>query len=153
MTSETFTGETTAESQSSKAAAEAMLANFKRLWDSLNPEIVKEMVAPDATAFWSGVGEFRGSDYPEQMQQTMAAVPDAKMEVVDHAIEMPYLFISWILRGTFAGEAVEINGIDRFRLRGELADNVWAIFDTGPMREQLARGAQGSGQAEAPSAA
>ena len=132
--------------QTATAAAELMLANFKRLWDTHEPEIVKEMVAPDATAFWSSVGEFSGRDYPEQMRQTMTAVPDAQMEVVDHAIEMPYLFISWILRGTLAGEPIEIRGIDRFRLRGDLADSAWAIFDTGPMRAQLERAASEADQ-------
>jgi pimeloyl-ACP methyl ester carboxylesterase len=119
--------------------AQAMLENFKRLWDEMDPEIVEDIVAPDATAFWSSAGEFNGSDYPAQMRQTMNAVSDAKMEVTGHAIELPYLFISWILRGTLAGAALELHGIDRFRLRGRLADDVWAIFDTGPMREQLAR--------------
>ena len=129
-----------AESRASEADAQAMLANFKRLWDEMDPEIVKEIVAPDATAFWSGAGQFRGSEYPEQMRQTMSAVPDAKMEVTGHAIELPYLFISWILRGSFADTPLELRGIDRFRLRGGLADDVWAIFDTGPMRENLASG-------------
>jgi hypothetical protein len=114
--------------------ARAMLRNFKRLWDEMDPRIVEEIVASDANAFWSSVGQFKGSDYPEQMRQTMSAVPDAKMQVTGHAIELPYLFISWILRGTFAGSPFELRGIDRFRLRGELAEDVWAIFDTGPMR-------------------
>lgn len=114
-----------------------MLENFKRLWDEMDPRIVEEIVAPDANAFWSSVGQFKGSDYPDQMRQTMSAVPDAKMDVTGHAIELPFLFISW-LRGTVAGSSLELRGIDRFRLRGELADDVWAIFDTGAMRDSPA---------------
>jgi hypothetical protein len=131
-----------------EADARALLENFKRLWDEMEPQIVEEIVAPDATAFWSSVGEFKGSDYPEQMRQTMSAVPDAKMEVTAHAIELPYLFISWILRGTFADAPLEMRGIDRFRLRGGLADDVWAIFDTGPMRDELARAESGARPAD-----
>jgi hypothetical protein len=145
MTSGT-TSDLSSETRASEQAAHAMLENFKRLWGQMEPEIVKEIVAPDATAFWSSVGKFEGSEYPEQMRQTMNAVPDAKMEVVDHAIEAPYLFISWIMRGTLAGESLELRGIDRFRLRGELADDVWAIFDTSPMRDQLARAAEVSAE-------
>jgi hypothetical protein len=126
-----------------EADAEAMLANFRRLWNQMDPRIVEEIVAPDAIAFWSGRGEFKGSEYPEQMRVTMESVPDAKMEVTCHAIHLPYLFISWILRGTLADEPLELRGIDRFRLRGELADDVWAIFDTGPMREQVVGAADG----------
>jgi hypothetical protein len=124
--------------------ARAMLENFKRLWDEMDPRIVEEIVAPDATAFWSGRGEFKGSEYPEQMRVTMESIPDAKMEVAGHGIQLPHLFISWILRGTVAGAELEIRGIDRFRLRGQLADDVWAIFDTGPIRESARTGASDS---------
>jgi hypothetical protein len=120
--------------------AKAMLANFRRLWEQMDPRIVEEIVAPDATSFWSGRGPFRGTDYPEQMRFTMESVPDAKLEVAGHAIDLPYLFISWIIRGTYADAPIELHGIDRFHLRGELADDVWAIFDTGPLRESLERG-------------
>ena len=121
--------------------ARAMLENFERLWNEMDPGIVEEIVAPDATAFWSGRGLFKGNEYPEQMRVTMESIPDARMEVTGHAIDPPYLFISWLLRATYAGAPLEIRGIDRFRLRGQLADDVWAIFDTGPMRDQLALGA------------
>jgi hypothetical protein len=131
-----------------EADAEALLANFKRLWNQMDPRIVEEIVAPDATSFWSGRGGFKGSEYPEQMRTTMESVPDAEMEVTGHAVQVPYLFISWILRGTYLGAPLELRGIDRFRLRGQLADDVWAIFDTGPMREQLARVGEDKGNLE-----
>ena len=124
--------------------ARAILENFKRLWDEMDPRIVEEIVAPDATAFWSGRGEFKGSEYPKQMRVTMESIPDAKMEITGHGIQLPYLFISWILRGTYADAELEIRGIDRFRLRGQLADDVWAIFDTGPIRESARSGASDS---------
>jgi hypothetical protein len=128
----------------SEIDARAMLENFKRLWDEMDPRIVEEIVAPDATAFWSGRGEFKGSEYPGQMRSTMESIPDADMEVTGHAIQLPYLFISWILRGTYADGALEIRGIDRFRLRGQLADDVWAIFDTGSIRGSARNGASDS---------
>src|ERR671936_22927 len=114
-----------------EADAQALLENFKRLWNKMDPKIVEEIVAPDARSFWSGRGEFQGSEYPEQMRVTMESVPDAKMEITGHAIQLPYLFISWVLRCTYLGAPLELRGIDRFRLRGSLADDVWAVFDTG----------------------
>jgi hypothetical protein len=127
-----------------EADARTMLENFKRLWNEMDPRIVEEIVAPDATAFWSGRGEFRGNEYPEQMRVTMESIPDAEMEVTGHAIQLPYLFISWILHGTYSEAELEIRGIDRFRLRGQLADDVWAIFDTGPISESARKGASHS---------
>jgi hypothetical protein len=137
-----MSGTTSAPSADAHAATEAnakaLLENFKRLWRDMDPRIVEEIVAPDATAFWSGRGTFDGSEYPEQMRVAMQSILDAKMDVTTHAIDLPYLYISWILRGTYLGASLEVRGIDRFRLRGALADDVWAIFDTGIMRERLA---------------
>jgi steroid delta-isomerase-like uncharacterized protein len=63
-------------------AATRLVDNFKRLWGTKNPEIVKEIVAPDATAHWSGLPRFRGSDYPAQMRRLMKELmPDIRSEI------------------------------------------------------------------------
>lgn len=118
------------------AAAERLIANFGRLWQTKDPEVVREMVAPDAEAHWSGVGSFRGTDYPERMRVTMQElVPDIGLRVTASAVRGDTVFVSWRAQATFAGRELEWTGIDRFRLQGELAVEVDAIWDTGPMRE------------------
>jgi len=117
--------------------AATLVENFRRLWSEKDPEIVREIVADDAVAHWSGIPTFRGTDYPTQMRRTMTETfPDIDLVVTAHAHEGDYVFISWHARATVSGVRVEWDGIDRFRLRGgALADEVYAIYDTGPMRE------------------
>lgn len=61
------------------------------------------------------------------------------------AAQDPYLFISWHVRATAGGQSVEFDGVDRFRLRGELADEVYVVFDTAPTRQLLATAQPSSG--------
>jgi hypothetical protein len=121
-------------------AATKLVANFGRLWRTKDPEIVGEMVAPEAIANWSGLDTFRGTDYPDQMRNVMQdLLPDIVLEVTAHAVNGAYVFISWQANASVGGETVEWVGIDRFRLKGDLADEVYAVFDTFPLREAQAR--------------
>lgn len=124
-----------------------MLDNFERLWRSRDPEIVKEIVAADAVAHWAGLGRFGGREYPEVMRKVMEGLPSLELEVTGHAAERDLLFISWKARALVDGFAVEWDGIDRFRLDGDLAVEVHAIFDTGPLRTAYERAAQGPPEA------
>lgn len=45
------------------------------------------------------------------------------------------------VRATVGGDSVEFDGIDRFRLRGEQADEVHVVFDPGPIGDLLGRAA------------
>ncbi len=115
----------------------ALVANFERLWKTRDPEIVREIVSPTATAHWSGIGTFPGSDYVERMTQTMALTPDIENEVTGYAINDDLVFISWRAHGTIFGAPIEWHGIDRFRLKGTHAEEIHAIFDTTPLRDAV----------------
>jgi len=121
----------------SEDAAHALVANFKRLWKTREPEIVREIVSPTATAHWSGIGTFPGSEYVERMTQTMALTPDIENEVTGYAINDDLVFISWRAHGAFLGQPLEWHGIDRFRLVGAHAEQIHAIFDTAPLRDAV----------------
>jgi steroid delta-isomerase-like uncharacterized protein len=118
-----------------EAPARALVANFERLWKTRDPEIVREIVSPTATAHWSGVGAFSGSEYVERMTQTMALTPDIENEVTGYAINNDLVFISWRAHGIIFGQPIEWHGIDRFRLAGAHAEEIHAIFDTAPLRD------------------
>jgi hypothetical protein len=121
-------------------AATRLVANFERLWQTKDPEIVREIVAPEAIAHWSGLETFRGTDYPDQMRNVMQdLLPDIVLEVTAHAVNGDDVFISWQANASIGGETVEWVGIDRFRLEGDLADEVYAVFDTFPLREAQGR--------------
>lgn len=121
----------------SEDAARALVANFERLWKTRDPEIVREIVSPTATAHWSGVGTFPGSEYVERMTQTMALTPEIENEVTGYAINDDLVFIGWRAHGTFLGQPLEWHGIDRFRLAGTHAEEIHAIFDTAPLRDAV----------------
>jgi steroid delta-isomerase-like uncharacterized protein len=118
-------------------AARALVANFQRLWKTRDPEIVREIVSPTATAHWSGIGTFPGNEYVERMTQTMALTPDIENEVTGYAINDDLVFISWRAHGTLFGAPIEWHGIDRFRLAGTHAEEIHAIFDTAPLRDAV----------------
>jgi steroid delta-isomerase-like uncharacterized protein len=116
-------------------AAHALVRNFERLWKTRDPEIVREIVAPTAVAHWSGLGSFGGAEYVERIAQVMALAPDVENEVTGYAINDDLVFISWRAHGSMFGAPIERHGIDRFRLDGTLAQEVYAIFDTAPLRD------------------
>lgn len=123
-----------------ETAAE-LLATFRRLWDVRDPAITLEIVAPDVVARWSGSGVVRGDEYPERWRSlVLETFDDLEFEITGHAAEEPFLFISWHVRATLGSEAAEGDGVDRFHIRGDRADEVLVIFDTAPMAELLSRG-------------
>jgi hypothetical protein len=81
-------------SAAQEEAAAQLIANFETLWSTKDPEIVREIVAPDAEARWSGVGAFRGTAYPERMRVTMEEViPDVELRVTGSAVRGSLVFI------------------------------------------------------------
>lgn len=115
-------------------AAAGLLARFERLWQLRDPELIREIVAPDAESHWSGAGAVRGDQYPERWRALVHdAVDDLDFEITGHAAQEPYLFVSWHARATAGGRSAEWDGVDRFRLRGDIADEVYVVFDTAPV--------------------
>ncbi|MGI8937593.1 MAG: nuclear transport factor 2 family protein [Iamia sp.] len=118
--------------------AARFVEKFTRLWATKDPDLVAEMVAPDATASWSGRDSFTGAEYPGWMRQVMAnLIPDVDLRPTGHAINGDLVFISWHAEGMVSGQHLEWDGIDRFHLRDGLADEVHATFDPAPLRVLL----------------
>ena len=120
------------------AAAAQLYDRFERLWEVRDPGLIADIVAADGQSYWSGQGAVAGRDYPDRWQSLVGAVDALEFTVTGRAAQDPYLFIGWHVRATVGGQSVEFDGVDRFRLRGELADEVYVVFDTAPMRELLA---------------
>jgi hypothetical protein len=117
-------------------AAQTLLERFDRLWKVRDSELVREIVADDAVSYWSGLGAIPGSDYPGRWHALVnESGAEVEFEVTGHAAQDPYLFISWHVRVTLGENSVEYDGIDRFRVRGQLADQVYVVFDSAPMTQ------------------
>jgi len=101
--------------------------------------LIAGIVAADGESVWSGQDAVGGRDYPGRWQSLVEAVDVLEFVVTGRAAEDPYLFISWHVRATVGGDSVEFDGVDRFRLRGDSADEVYVVFDTAPMRDLLGR--------------
>jgi SnoaL-like domain len=112
---------------------------FEQLWATRDPGLISSIVAADGRSYWSGLGAVAGRDYPERWNALVQSADALEFTVTGHAAEEPYLFISWHVRATVEDESVEYDGIDRFRLRGDLAEEVYVVFDTAPVRELLGR--------------
>jgi hypothetical protein len=125
--------------QDFQTAAAALLDRFERLWESRESELIREIVAADAVSHWSGLGAVAGHEYPERWRALVQLADDLQFQITGHAAQEPFLFISWHVRATVNGRGAEYDGVDRFRLRGEQADEVYVVFDPGPMRELLKR--------------
>lgn len=127
------------------AAAMRLYQRFERLWATRDPSLIAGIVAADGESFWSGQGAVAGRDYPDRWRSLAAAADVLEFAVTGRAAQEPYLFISWHVRATLGGESVEFDGVDRFRLCGELADEVYVVFDTGSMRQLLRTAPSSSG--------
>lgn len=120
-------------------AATRLYERFERLWTVRDPSLIADIVAADGQSYWPGGQLVTGCDYPNHWASMVQAADALEFTVTGHAADEPYLFISWHVRATVASESVEYDGVDRFRLRGDLADEVYVLFDTAPMRELLGR--------------
>jgi hypothetical protein len=129
----------TAQPQGFDAAAMQLYKRFEQLWATRDPGLISSIVAADGRSYWSGLGAVAGRDYPERWNALVQSADALEFTVTGHAAEEPYLFISWHVRATVGDESVEYHGIDRCRLRGDLAEEVYVVFDTAPVRELLGR--------------
>ena len=128
-------------------AAAQLLDRFERLWAIRDADLIRDIVAPDAVSHWSGLVSIAGHDYPERWRSLVHDLADElEFEVTGHAAQEPYLFISWRARATLGAQSVEYDGVDRFRVRGELADEVYVVFDSAPMSTLLRDARPGGAQ-------
>jgi hypothetical protein len=125
------------EPQGFTAAAEQLYERFERLWATRDASLISAIVAADGQSFWSGQGAVAGRDYPDRWRSLVQTPDVLEFSITGRAAEEPYLFVGWHARAVLGGENVEFDGVDRFRLRGELADEVYVVFDTTPMRSLL----------------
>jgi steroid delta-isomerase-like uncharacterized protein len=116
---------------------------FAEFWANPDPALIPELVAPDVSAQFPGVeGRVSGVDaYQEQIARALSAVPDLRLEVLDHLAEGDRVLIEWRGRCTIGGETVELEGVDGFRVRDGRVVDARVVYDTGVLRQAVERAA------------
>lgn len=103
---------------------------FTSFWAAPSGPRVAELIAPDATIHFSGMGTFSGADYVDVMSATLASMVDIKVTPLDCAGNGDRLYIAWEASASFGGERRTWLGVDRFRIAGGMAVEEQVIFDS-----------------------
>jgi hypothetical protein len=105
---------------------------FEAFWSNPDPALVPAALTEDVVGHWPGLEQpVRGrEDYTSCIAAIVAALPDLRLAVAEHATSGEFVFIRWIMYATGEHGPFELSGIDRVRVRaGQVAENVIA-FDT-----------------------
>lgn len=103
---------------------------FQSFWAAPSGPRVAEVIAPDATITFTGVGTFSGTEYVEVMAGMLASMTDLKVTPLDCAGNGDRLYIAWQTSALIHGERRTYLGVDRFRLRDGMAIEEQVIFDS-----------------------
>lgn len=105
---------------------------FRAFWANPRPELVPDVLTDDVIGYWPGRDEpVRGpDDYTRCIAALVAALPDMRLEVAEHARTDDFTFVRWIMHATGRLGPFELTGIDKVKQRdGHVAENV-IVFDT-----------------------
>ncbi|WP_051580589.1 nuclear transport factor 2 family protein [Pseudonocardia acaciae] len=119
----------TGEGGLSAEQASRFVGEWSRLWTAPSYDACRPLLHDDVVGRWPGFERpLRGADaYAGQVARVAELVPDIHLWPTAHATEGELLFISWEGTGTVGGRALDLYGIDRFRLRdGRVAESVIA---------------------------
>ncbi len=103
---------------------------FKSFWAAPSGPRVAELIAPDATITFTGLGTFSGREYIDVMSGILAVSVDLTVTPLDCAGNGDRLYISWQTSALIGGERRTYLGVDRFRLRDGMAVEEQVIFDS-----------------------
>lgn len=107
---------------------------FKSFWAAPSGPRVAELIAPDATIHFTGLGTFSGHAYIEVMAEILASAVDMTVTPLDCAGSGDRLYISWQTTALIGGERRTYIGVDRFRLRDGMAIEEQVIFDSAVLK-------------------
>ena len=103
---------------------------FKAFWAAPSGAGVADLIAPDATVQFSGVGTFSGAEYVDVMTGLLASMVDMIVTPLDCAGNGERLYISWETSALINGVRQRWLGVDRFRILNGMAIEEQVIFDT-----------------------
>jgi hypothetical protein len=107
---------------------------FKSYWAAPTGLRTAELIAPDATIHFSGVGTFSATQYIDIMQRMIDSMVDLKVTPLDCAGNGELLYIFWETSALVDGAQRIYLGVDRFRLANGMAIEEHVIFDTAALK-------------------
>jgi ketosteroid isomerase-like protein len=107
------------------------IEHWAAFWANPHPELAGRLVTPDVVVHWPGDPEpVRGvTRYKQRLADVLAAVPDLRLEVAEHATHGDLLFVRWVARGTATTGPFELDGVDRVHLRDGLVREIRIYYD------------------------
>lgn len=105
-------------------------ARFQSFWAAPTGARVAELIAPDATIHFSGVGSFSGTEYIEVMRGILGSMEAFEVTPLDCAGAGDLLYIFWQASARIGGETRVWPGIDRMRIAGGMAIEEHVVFDS-----------------------
>ena len=113
--------------------SEEFMRGYSSLWRNGDPALIDTVYHPA----WRGRSPTVGadativrSDLDAYVHLTKTTLPDYKLEVVRWAARADVVFIEWFVEGTFGGERIRWDGIDRQTLCGHQSIEGVSYFDS-----------------------
>jgi AcrR family transcriptional regulator len=122
------------EDEMSNQQAQAFVDRFQELWEDPDPDRYAELWHDDGLLRHPTMKDALPQDgIPDYVRRLKGFAPDISLAVEHWAASGETVMIEWTLTATVGDEGVEIQGVDRFTLRGDRATDGVAYFDTMPL--------------------
>ena len=109
---------------------------FKSFWAAPTGPRVAELIAPEATIYFTGAGTFSGAEYVNVMGEMLASMEDLTVTPLDCAGHGDRLYIAWETSVLIDGERVTYMGVDRFLIKNGMAIEEQVIFDSAVLQPE-----------------
>jgi hypothetical protein len=105
-------------------------ARFQSFWAAPSGPRVAELIEPEATIHFSGIGTFSGTEYIDVMAGILRTMVEFELTPLDCAGEGDCLYIFW-RASALIGEATRTwHGVDRMQIADGMAIEEHVIFDS-----------------------
>lgn len=105
-------------------------ARFQSFWAAPTGPRVAELIAPDATIHFSGIGSFSGAEYIDVMAGILGSMDAFTVTPLDCAGAGDLLYIFWQASARIGGDVRTWPGIDRMRIVDGMAIEEHVVFDS-----------------------
>ena len=114
--------------------AERFIQAFTERWRQPDPDRLAELWHPEGKLLHPGMGKPICRDQlPGYLARVLSVFPDVRLEPTAWASKGDTVFVEWTMTATFRGQQIQWSGADRFTLRGDLAIEGVAYFDSLPL--------------------
>ena len=113
---------------------------FAAWWERPDPDRLGELLAPDVRLVQPLSPDTRGLEEAKgAFRRLIRMIPDIHAEVRDSAADGGLVFVYFTLIGTYGGEPIEWDAVDRFIVGPDgLATERVSFFDSQPLALQMA---------------